>query len=78
MTPEKILLLTIGVVLIFLALKSFVFFFKGGGFEMGVSPAGTRSLRSKNEATRQEQISLALRALLFFIIGVALIYTNIP
>lgn len=78
MTIEKGALLLIGSLLIFLSIKLFIFFLKGGGFEIGISTVGTRDFKPKNNATKSDQLNLIFQAILFFVIGVALFYTNFP
>jgi hypothetical protein len=78
MTIEKGVLLLIGILLIYLSFKSFIFLLKGGGFEIGMSTFGSRELKPKNNAAKTDQTNLFFCAVLFLIVGIALLYTNFP
>ena len=77
MNAKNVMFFILGIVLTGLSLKLFIFFFKNGGLEIGMSSAGTQSLNPKANASRDEQLQLVLRAILIFIIGIVLLYTQI-
>lgn len=78
MNVENVMLFILGVFFVFIALKLFIFFFKNGGLEIGISAVGTRSLHPKTHVSKDEQLQLVLRAALILIIGIALLYTQLP
>lgn len=78
MNIQNIGTIALGVFFLYLSVRNFIFFFKGGAFGLDLSsPLGPGSFKYKAKGEKTEEILLLRNAVGFLIFGAALCYTGL-